>query len=553
MTAQRPKTQAGDTDFRNRENRRQEHVFEDSHGRPFVSRLILIVTSVFTAMSDSSIQGADVLTVMDVRKQENKWDEWSLKKLQLTISGRYEGRVAKQFRLARFPALITPERTTVLPLGVRGGQRLTVTGVLRKSGTKYFFDAARISAGSTDLERLDARVKGIDETMPQLFYELADEYQPIAEFYDDDDIKIRLRQLRTNAFELQRKQAADNPAELIRLADSGAALGVPERELAAIRFQSLVVRFKQRDSDREVLLADIRKLLKGWDTRNPFPTVAAESAFLKNMQPEYEKAAQLDRERMHRRLYRLIKSQEIIEQVKPDGSNGKEVATALLSELPEEREEAVRLQTLYVNFRLKKVPELRRTQLEDIDRLLKESGKANQFKGTLDEWLEAQDQRLNDGQLDNILLLANHYLFAFDRWKYLEHRDKGIDLLKTAWASASKLLPKDAAEIEKRLEAFGWQRMHNKWMTAEQVRNLPRDDIELATKERRAVVGMKSENIIRALGEPDRRIRIVSSNQVQEIWVYGEADSIVITVHMRRGRLESAEDAIATRISRPGR
>ena len=146
----------------------------------------------------------ETMTVIQFLKQKDKWPDWSRRKTVLTISGRYEGRVAKQFRLEKFPALITPQRTTVLPPDVARGQRLSITGAVKVSGTRLSFEAARIASGTTDLARLDAKTAKINRKEPQEIYQLAEEFEPIADFYKDQDLVIRLRQLRKEAFQQQR-------------------------------------------------------------------------------------------------------------------------------------------------------------------------------------------------------------------------------------------------------------------------------------------------------------------------------------------------------------
>lgn len=496
---------------------------------------------------------AESLTVMEFVAQKDKWAEWSRKKTILNISGRYEGRVARQFRLEQFPALITPTRTTSLPSDIRGGQRLTITGTMQRVGTRIGFEATRIASGATDLARMDARLNRIDRKKPDQLYKLADEYQPIAEFYKDEDLTIRIRQLRTEAFDLERAQNRNDPAGLLRLAEQAAKNGVSDRIVNAIRFEALACRRGSTGKERTALLKEIQTQLKGWDRRNPFPSLADERAFLKDMISEYEAADELNRQRMHRRFYRVIRLAELLDTVQPDGSNGRAVAVKIEAELPEERQEIQRLNTLYVDYRLKQVPQLTRSKLEEVDRLLQQAGRSNEFDATLDTWLKAQEQRLNNGELVGMLLMADEYLFAYERWKKQRHKVSGIELLKGAWVLAEKAAPKEAASIAERLKRLGWERMHDRWMTTQEVENLPRDDVELAMKEGRVVAGMKHAQIIATLGKPSRRIRIISSRIVQEIWIYGEVGSTAITVHMERARLDNPEEAMATLVTRPAR
>ena len=237
-------------------------------------------------------------------------------------------------------------------------------------------------------------------------------------------------------------------------------------------------------------------------------------------------------------------------QLKRDGSNGQEVAQVLAEILPEETTQVELLRKAYVDYRLSRVPVLTRRQLEELDRLLKKSKRGDESKPAIERWLQAQEERLNNDQLDGILATAEEFLFAFERWRNPKHRDVAVDLLKRGWLMARNAAPKEATAISQRLEQFGWTRLRGQWMTIEQITDLPRDDVELAMREGRVVVGMTARQVVGTLGQPNRTIRVISARQIQEIWVYGEAGSSAITVHVQRGRREKPDAAVVTLVSK---
>lgn len=512
----------------------------------------LMLSLVFSALS-AAAPGVESLTVREMVAQQDKWRTWINEKTILSISGRYEGRVAKQFRMAKLPALITPARTTVLPNEIDDGQRLTVSGVLRQSGSRYYLDVNRIAVGNTDLARLTALAERLGRDMPEKLYELADEYHPIAEFYEDASLAAQVQQLRRDAFQQQRIQRKNDPVALRELAARCQQLGFGDSLAAAIRFESLVVRARSKSADRAALTKDIIAELKGWDIGNPFPDKAQEQRFLKNMVTEYEAAQELDRERMHRRFYRTVRLPQMLSSLKPDGSNANELAAALTVELPEESTEVARLNSLYVAYRLKSVPRLTRKQLEDTEQLMRDSNRSDEFPAVLATWLRSQEDRLNNGKLDGLLLMADEYLFAWERWKQKQHAEAGTDLLKQAWTIAEKAAPKEADAIAQRLERLGWTRLNDRWLTTGEVKELPRDNVELAMREGRVVKGMTRAQILGTLGKPSRKVRVISASSVQEIWIFGEAGSTAITVHLQRKRFESPEQSVAILVSKAAR
>jgi hypothetical protein len=511
----------------------------------FRNGILLVGTLLFS----SSALG-QTMTVRDLLNAKNKWNEWSLKKTTLSISGRYEGRLSKQFRFSKLPILITPQRVTVLPADVKAGQRLTVSGHLQRSGSRFGLEVTRIAVGSTDTERMIRKVERTASDKPDAMYSIADEYAQIAAFYDDRELTFNVGRLREKAFRLQRDQNKNDPVGLLRLALRAEKTGEPPAVIEAIRFQSMVVAATEKQNDMDQVLSDIRKQLRGWDRVNTMLDQAAEIRFVRNPVAEYETADKITRQRMHRRLYRIHRLPQILETLKPDASNGLDVIQILQVELPEETKAIDDIKSRFLDARLAAVPRLNRNELEQLTAILRDFGRARETKQTVERWLKAQEKRLDNDELDGILAIADEYLFAFERWKSSAHRDAGVDRLKTAWFLSKDAAPKDAAVIERRLGRLGWTRLHDKWLTDTQMTNLPRDDVELAIREGRVVAGMNPQQVIGTLGQPNRKIRIISARYVEEIWVFGEDGSTAITVHLQRDRHSRPDNAIATQVSR---
>lgn len=496
--------------------------------------------------STSTAFAAETITVQSFLAQKEKWPIWAQKKTPLTIDGRYEGRVARQFRLSKFPLLITPSRITALPPGIQNGERMTVSGLLKRSGTRYAMEATRIAVGRTDHERMAARVEKLGDDDPELWYPLADEYSLIAEFYRDNFLKTQVQSLRQNAFKLQRQQSANDSARLASLIEKGTELGIDPDVLAAIRFESIVSLTKTQPANVAQLEQAIKSHLPGWDQANGKLEADVEQRFLKDPAEEYEFSSTTVRAVMHRRLYRRVHVAAMLKGLQKDGSNGLSLAETIQRELPEEQTEISRLRDAYIDFRVSRVARRTQRELAELTQMMVEFGREAEQLPTVQAWLAEQDKRLSDGELSSIVRTAADYDFAYERWKQAEHKQTAIDLLKRAWIIASKVAPVEADNIAKRLEHFGWTRLKDVWMTSEQVAALPADDIELAMKEMRVVVGMKADQVIANLGQPQKKIRVISARMVEEIWIYGDKNADEILVHMQRSRRQSADEAVAT-------
>ena len=426
---------------------------------------------------------------------------------------------------------------------------MSVSGILKRSGNRYEFEASRIAIGRTDHERLAARVEKLGTDDAKLWYPLADEYSSIADFYGDDFLKTQVQTLRRKAFSLQRTQSAGDALRLSQLIENGPSLKIDAAVLAAIRFESIVAMANQKSPDPAKIEQAIKTHLAGWDSRDAMLDAAVEERFLKDPTAEYEVSDLAVRTVLHRRWFRVVRMSALLKPLQADGSNALDLADMLDSELPEERQQISRLRNMYIDFRLSKVARLTRRQLDELTIMMSDFGREAEKRPTIQLWLEAQEKRLNDGELAGLLQTAEEYIFAFERWKRSEHRETAVDLLKRGWIIANEVAPQEANHIAERLQRFGWTRLKNVWMTSEQVSALPADDIELAMREQRVVAGMRAQQIIIQLGQPQKKIRVISSRLVEEIWIYGDSKSQSIIVHMQRGRRQPAAESVATLIS----
>ena len=429
-------------------------------------QFMFVLLAMLSALPNAAAQ---TLSVREVLEQQADWDEWARTEKRISVSGRYDSRLSRQFRLNQWPVMITPARTTVLPDDIAAGQRLTVTGVLRKTGSRYSMEAERIAVGSNDSERFRSRLERIPRDQPEAVYPLVDEYALIQKFYNDEELLLEITNARASAFATQRELYSADPEKLWELASNAGKLGISASTIQAIKFQSIVLASKQPEARGAELIKKIKSSLIGWDKPNAFLDSADENAFLQQPVEKYEIADEPSRLRMHRRLYRTMRLPELLAAFLPNGSNGVTVANSIAEELPEETAEIARLKRAYVDFRIRDIPRLTRKQLEDLDGLLREFDRSEETSAAIATWLQAQEKRRNNGQLDGIIATADEYLFAFERWKNSGHRDRGVELLKQAWGLTRDAAPKEADTIARRLEQYGWTWLDNRWMTNAEV------------------------------------------------------------------------------------
>lgn len=508
---------------------------------------VFVIAMLLTTPSWSQSDVVKTIAVPDVLKQKAEWDSWVDQKKKLRITGRYDGRLSRQFRLAKLPIAFQPSRLSRLPDNIEKGQRLLVTGTLRKSGTRFLIDVEGIYVDSTDSDRIRNRIRKLKKDDAAGRYSLAEEFTSLAEFYDDSDLKAEIRQLQELAFEQTRNLAGNDPQQLLLAADRGAKLGIDSRVLQALRFHAMVSAWQRPGAKAATVIAQI-KAFAGWDKKFLLTDEQSDNDFLKAASRQYNSATDAVRSQMHRRLYRLVRKSELIGSLR-DASEGLKVASVVEKELPEEIAEIAGLKEQYVKYRMDGIPKLTRRQFEDLDRLLVDLERDPERRPALEQWLKAQDVRLGNEELENIVALSEDYHYAFERWKHPEHKARGDDLLKKAWLASKDSAPKEAQQLYLVLQQNGWEWLHGKWMTTSEVKNLPKNDIELAMREDRVVVGMTSKQVIGVMNsQPDRKMRVISAKRVHEIWIFGGDNSTKIIVHMARSRFGLPDEAVATHV-----
>jgi len=509
--------------------------------------MAVVVALVCIAARADSVR-AQSISVPEMLEQKSDWKKWSEEGRKLQLNGRFEGRAGKSFRLQRLEITFDPPRGLTLPQRMRAGQRLEMSGRLTIKTGRFHFELSRLAVGETDDRRIDARAAKIGQGQPDLLLNLASEYEVIADFYDDDPLRERIDSVRRRAFEEKRVLAAGNPQGLSALLKAGPGLGIDERELAAIRFETLVARRNKPDSILPELARSIEQTLEGWDKpQGADATISAE--FLSDPVQAYRTARDPERLVMHRAFYRLIQKEIFESKLKSDGSNGIALANQIRVQLPEEEQTARTMEQKEIEYRLGRVKQLNRQQLQQLVDLLAQYERNDQIAETLDRWLKQQQEKFKRIGLSGKIRTADEYLFVGERWRIPRYNEEAVRLLKEAWTIAAADSPDDAAQIAERLRRLGWERMHDRWMTAAEIRGLPRDDIELAIREGRVVQGMSPSQVSQTLGSPIQVSRLASAVSVYELWSYGDSSGGGLVVRFRRSPREKTAAARVVSVS----
>ncbi len=491
---------------------------------------------------------AQVTTVPDFVQKKDSWLKMAQEEKRFQLDGRFESRAGDAFRLINVDMIFRLPATLKLPDRMERGQRLEISGHLAVEGTRSAFIVSRAFVRKTDVQTLQERVVELGEKDPQQLLALAQEYVDEANFYDDENLRVQIADVRTKAVTLLLRKPANTPAtlkELLTLADT---LKVDARLQEEICFNIVYQELRTPKPDFEASL-EMVKTLPHWDRIVPPPSKTVVAAFPVNAPSTYANAGENDRSGFHRMAYSSLRTRQIQAALKADGSNGVELAKLVRSEFPEEKAIIQQLESKEVAWHLSRSDQLGRQELITVVNLLEGLERSQEAGELIQQWLKAQEKRFGTSTLAGILRTADEFLFAGEHWKLAQARTSGIELLKKAWTQAETESPDDVAVITERLKALGWERFKGQWMTTQQIGMVPQDDVELAIREGRVVRGMTGLQVQQTFGKPRQVSRIASARFMRELWVYEEA-GLVIRLQRSLARPEeglTVEDVSRTR------
>lgn len=512
-----------------------------------MSRHTVLLIVVAALLSGTSAFG-QTTTIAEVLKLKPQWKKLADEGRKLSFEGRFNGRIGDSFRLEKLEVEFRLPGSIRLPDRMRERQRMDVTGKFSVTGQRVIFLVSELTIRETDLERLAKRVDALPKNEPAELLALADEFSKIAEFYEDDALSSEIEEIRLTSVQLMRQLAAGDASGLAKVVEVAKTQKVNSSFLQAIGYEILIAQWRAR-TDSSDLLKSVQQL-SGWDKPEMEIPDRLRQGFPKEAVKLYDEGNVRDREMLHRLLYRTLRSEQTLAMLKPDGSNGLELAGRVRDELPEEVALAAGFEQREVDYRLGRVSELSRREMQQLLELLHGLKRSDGQEAIIADWLAAQEKRFGTSELAGVLRVADEYLFVFEQWKNPAHQQKGIELLKSAWGIATVESPGDAVQIAERLKVLGWEHLNGKWLTTQQMETLPKDDIQIAIRDGRVVKGMTAQQVVQTLGQPERISRFGSAKVMREMWTYDGTGSGGLVVRLRRSLLSRADQMVVEDVSR---
>lgn len=488
-------------------------------------RLLSVGLLILIATPANAQETGEETTVSRLIAEKSVWNDYAKARRTFQLNARFESRATQSFRCEQLDLIFRHPASLRLPDRVLRGQRIDILGYFQTDSGRTFFRVVRMQTSETDDELLRRRVRAVADD-PEMMLTIAAEYSAEATFYEDDDLRAEISGVRTAAIRLLKESARGDSAALRLLLNRGAGLGISSELTTQLQFEWINSSLQDQSADLKLLQFACRQL-NGWDTSTRLSPVIRRQ-FAESPEETWESAAPGVRRQLHRTLYTTVRSKQLQAELDETGSNGFEIAVTARKEIPENTSLIRALEDAQVNWFRSNAAKRTRQELVALCAMLNRAKRDDEAMDIRKQWLQTQEGQFGIQSLAGQVRTADEYLFVADQWQDTNAAERGVLLLKAAWETAAKESPGDAAGIATRLKQLGWERFRDRWMNEQQMRAIPRSDVQLAAREGRVVAGMTQDQVTLILGLPTSISRVGSSRSIREFWSYPEAGLVIL-------------------------
>jgi hypothetical protein len=228
--------------------------------------------------------------------------------------------------------------------------------------------------------------------------------------------------------------------------------------------------------------------------------------------------------------------------VRPDRSNGSEVADKFDELIPERHEHAESLRDAELEFQSRNSATLTRNEISDLVRRCRERKQDSLAKEALKRWFVQREESLRKDGVTGLIQLAEERMALSQ-----DQSGAGALLLE-----ALQLAPGNADVIEQ-LKKLGYQEVDGKWVSPKlnsqepHASTPPGSETELERNIRLGIptVGMTSLQLLKCLGAPQSLTRVASSGRVTETWIYRDGATVRYSAIIIRQPIRGTAEVVA--------
>lgn len=515
--------------------------------RPRLQRLAVCALALLALLASGPVARGESLSVKEFNEKLESWKSADKDPSALTLE--IEGRVKiySNDRLTLENCKVLFLSKAELPERTRKSLNVVVIGKVSRDPrtSEHTFRIASIRIIPGEIEQFFERRRKIRQGSAEDWYALGRWAAVRGEFYADDKLLAHAEEAWRHGIEIERKARSKNdPEGLLELAGKALqyqmlTLGI---ELKHEAFHLLCEPSRELSADELEKLADrLVAALPG--AREHFEFLPGEllADYKRSPLVTYSAANAATRRQLHRWLYVGLQLRLITAGLKPDGSNGFEIAEQIDRIVPEQRALAEHYRDQALQARAAEVEKLTRAQVIELFeqyRLRNQQRAADEF---LESWLTLRKRRLESDDTEGLLILSEDYR------RMLKRNDLADRMLIDGWERNPK-----AVDLKDRLEKEGYRLFEGRWISEQEFAARPEGKLEQAIRAGLVERGMTVGQVRRSRGQPDSQARSATAGQVTEFWTYRLADSTQLIVRFVK-RAGQAEMSVAEVIEGKGK
>ena len=483
--------------------------------------LVLLLPEVASAAPQS---------VADFLALKPKWDQLVGSRFQL--EGRVSTGAKTSLKLTNLPLFF--ESSNELPDLSRKQSDppivVQVTATLaRDQNRSLFFILSTITVIEDDQTRLAHAMRDLPADDPEKWYELAQETQRRAAFYEDAELAAAALEVIEKG--LQREEAQTKKHDLKtyrRLSEKARSLGLPASRVTQLLYRGHYYDFRSESSSMtSAELAGtataLARELPGAEADLVVVDEELRKEWSENSIGLYDESDATTRRMMHRFLYLELMLNAVDEMADSTGKNGLEVADFIEKLIPEYASRAGDYRNRYRQWRLSRVTEFSREQMLALREEFQQLGDEVSAKATLDRWFQNREALLRKRGPNGLVELAA---------EYEELQENGEKTAIQLLLQADRERP-GSDYVRSRLEGYGYKLINGSWKTESEVALFENSPISVAMREGRVVQAMPAAQVRKIHGKPDAATRVLTPGRVIEYWVY-DSGSTRLSIRLSR-------------------
>lgn len=506
----------------------------------FLPPVAVAVAMLLQFLNGTELTAADNANVWSVQKvnESKPWDRLAASSTPIRVEGRVQTQGNGQIKLQHCDATFVVDKNKLQSVNSRSYVELR--GRFKKDGARIVFAVDDVTVIPSYTDQFDSKKAKLRRPTAEEWVELGDWATERARIYDDPELSKRASEAYTSSIETEYQtlkrnevlQKRPDPVGRFELAKKFETYKLSDRrrmelvhEGYRIQWQILQRADPPDPESWKTIAEQLRDQLPGATT--PLKMIAPDlkDTYAQDPDAAYRKASDLVRPQLHRLFYISVLRKILLFDEAADGRDGDRIADRIDQLIPEESVLAESQRRKRMEFRVKNIATATRVEAEKLAAAYRERQEDETAKRVLAEWIKSHEAHLKVDGLQGLLQLSDEYV------SLLDDRQSSLEYL----LEASKIDPTFDG-VKTRMIAFGYQLRNGRWIKAE---GLP---VEPATFETptQITIGMSSTNLRSLLGQPRSLARVITSNCVTEVWIFGPASGsqLIVRLEQRAGDRE---------------